>query len=295
MEFTCNLPTTGKDRAACRYLPAKEDCRWNTARYRLFGVDAFTQAPFAGNPAVVCLMNEPATDAWMGNLAREMNVSETAFLYKTGDARYTLRWFTPVTEVDLCGHATLASAHTLWETGEVKGASLWFDTKSGVLAARMGDEGIALDFPRVDPAMTAASAPLMDALGLGHGHNVFKAGPDLLVELGNAEIVRGLAPNVYLLRSIRARGVMVTAPGASSGCDFVSRFFAPAVGIDEDPVTGSAHCALGPFWAGKLGKTVMRARQLSRRGGELGVSVEPERVILTGHAVTIWAGAARIG
>ncbi|MBI4828431.1 MAG: PhzF family phenazine biosynthesis isomerase [Nitrospinae bacterium] len=258
------------------------------------GVDAFTQVPFAGNPAVVCLMQEPATEVWMQNLAREMNVSETAFLYKTGDARYDLRWFTPVAEVDLCGHATLASAHSLWETGEVNGATLVFDTKSGPLAARKGDEGIALDFPRVDPTVTASSTALMGALGLGRSHNLLKAGPDLLVELHDEETVRGLAPNFTLLRSIRARGVMVTAPG-ESGYDFVSRFFAPAVGIDEDPVTGSAHCALGPFWAGKLGKPVMRARQLSRRGGELALKVEPKRVTLTGHAVTVWAGAARIG
>jgi len=255
----------------------------------IYKVDSFTEKPFAGNPAGVCILPGPRDETWMQNVAREMNLSETAFLYRGKDG-YELRWFTPAAEVELCGHATLASAHILWETGDLAPkAEARFQTKSGLLtAARRGGQ-IELDFPAKPEETAEAPDGLIEALGvepLHIGRNAF----DYLVEVESQEIVRDAAPDFARLKKIRARGVMITAVASSAGFDFVSRFFAPAVGIDEDPVTGSAHCCLGPYWGAKLGKTEMKAYQASARGGIVRVRLAGDRVLLGGHAVTILRG-----
>ncbi len=256
----------------------------------LYQVDAFTARPFAGNPAAVCLLDGPRADAWMQDVAAEMNLAETAFLERRADG-WDLRWFTPVVEVDLCGHATLASAHVLWESGvAANGEALRFHTRSGLLQARRRDAEIELDFP-AEPVEEAAAPGLAAALGVAPrwcGKNRL----DVLAELASEAEVRSLAPDFSRLRTVSpaGRGVIVTARSEAPDYDFVSRFFAPAAGIDEDPVTGSAHCALGPYWMAKLGKSEMRAYQASARGGALGVRVAGDRVFLTGHAVTVLRG-----
>ena len=255
---------------------------------RIFKVDSFTEKPFAGNPAGICILPGPRDEAWMQSIAREMNLSETAFLHRGRDG-YDLRWFTPVAEVELCGHATLASAHILWETGDLAPKErARFQTKSGLLTAARSGGLIELDFPAKPEKQAEPPEGLIEALGVTPryvGRNAF----DYLVEVGSPEIVRDAAPDFARLKKIEARGVMITAAG-SAGFDFVSRFFAPAVGIDEDPVTGSAHCCLGPYWGAKLGKTELKAHQVSARGGVVRVRLEGDRVLLGGHAVTILRG-----
>jgi len=258
---------------------------------RIVQVDSFTSKPFAGNPAAVCILPEPREDAWMRDVAREMNLSETAFLHplKSGtDSGYSLRWFTPAVEVALCGHATLASAHVLWQDGHLPpGETARFHTKSGILTAVQRNGSIEMDFPATPNQPADAPAGLLEALGVKPvyvGKNKF----DYLVEVESEGVLRALNPDHSTLRKLPARGIIVTARGADY--DFVSRFFAPGSGIDEDPVTGSAHCALAPYWAAKLGKTSMRAFQASARGGEVGVRLEGDRVILSGHAVTVMHG-----
>ena len=251
-------------------------------------VDAFTHRPFAGNPAAVCVLTEPRPDAWMRDVAREMNLSETAFLVReNGDFR--LRWFTPAVEVALCGHATLASAHVLWEDGHLpSGAQARFHTLSGILLADQKGDWIEMDFPAktgtpVDPpAGLLASLGLQPADALAVERNQF----DYLVEVESEDRVRALAPDYTALKKVEARGVIVTSR-AAGGYDFISRFFAPAAGVDEDPVTGSAHCALGPYWMAKLGKAEFVAHQASGRGGTVRVSVRGDRVLLGGQAVTV--------
>ena len=255
---------------------------------RITQVDAFTDRPFGGNPAAVCILPKVPEEAWMRNVAREMNLSETAFLVPEQDG-YRLRWFTPTVEVDLCGHATLASAHVLWETGELAtGQQARFYTKSGLLTADQRGEWIELDFP-VKPQEKADPPPhLAEALGIQPkyvGKNKF----DYLVEVEESE-VHSMKPNFSLLKTIPVRGVMVTAASSNPEFDFISRFFAPGSGIDEDPVTGSAHCALTPFWAERLGKTEMMAHQASARGGVLKVSLQGDRVRIAGKAVTVLRG-----
>ena len=256
-----------------------------------FVIDAFAQRPFEGNPAAVCLLSAPADAKWMQLVAREMNLSETAFVSPRG-AGFDLRWFTPTVEVDLCGHATLASAHALWNHG-VSGASatLKFFTRSGELNARRDGDWIALDFPST-PAMEV-EPPVELARGLGLipswvGQSRF----DYLCELESEAEVRALAPDMALFAKIETRGVIVTAR-SSGDFDFVSRFFAPNAGVPEDPVTGSAHCTLGPYWAERLGKTDLVAWQASQRGGLVKVSVRGERVLLSGRAITIAEGRLR--
>ncbi len=255
----------------------------------IFKVDSFTEKPFAGNPAGVCILPGPRDETWMQNVAREMNLSETAFLYRGRDG-YELRWFTPAAEVELCGHATLASAHILWETGDLAPKKeARFQTKSGLLTAARRSDLIELDFPAKPEEKAEAPEGLIEALGVEPryiGGNAF----DYLVEVESQEIVRDAAPDFARLKKIRARGVMITAAASSAGFDFVSRFFAPAVGIDEDPVTGSAHCCLGPYWGAKLGLTEFKAYQASARGGIVRVRLAGDRVILGGHAVTILRG-----
>lgn len=252
-------------------------------------VDAFTSEPFMGNPAAVCLLTEPKDDAWMQKVAAEMNLAETAFLLHRPDG-YGLRWFTPVAEVDLCGHATLASAHVLWERGALgPEETARFHTKSGLLTAVRKKDWIELDFPATPDEPVEAPAGLVEALGVTPqyvGKSIF----DYLVELDSEETVRGLVPDLRLLATLGTRGVVVTSRSSDPAFDFVSRYFAPAFGIDEDPVTGSTHCALAPFWAKRLNKTSFLARQLSARGGVLKLEVASDRVRIAGQAVTVLRG-----
>jgi PhzF family phenazine biosynthesis protein len=264
----------------------------------LYQVDAFADRPFAGNPAAVCLLPEPREAAWMQDVAREMNLSETAFLQEQ-DGGWGLRWFTPAIEVELCGHATLASAHVLWQTGRLAaGETARFHTLSGVLTAEQrayqGGEWIELDFPARTAAAAVPPAGLLEALGAAAVF-VGKTRYDYLVELRSEEAVRSCAPDPRRLASLPVRGVIVTARAASGPFDIVSRFFAPGSGVDEDPVTGSAHCSLGPYWAPRLGKEEILAYQASARGGVVRVRVEGERVKLGGQAVTILAGRLLAG
>ena len=256
-------------------------------------VDAFTDTVFAGNPAAVCLLPEPRGETWMQRVAGEMNLSETAFLERRADGGFNLRWFTPTVEVDLCGHATLASAHVLWEQGECAPQSeIRFHTRSGMLAASRRKAWIELDFPAVPEESAAPPPALIEALGAEPrylGRNRF----DYLAELESEAAVRALRPDAHRLRAVDARGIIVTARTTEPGFDFVSRFFAPAVGIDEDPVTGSAHCCLGPYWQRRLGKAALTARQVSPRGGVVCVEVDGSRVKLIGQAVTVFVAELR--
>jgi PhzF family phenazine biosynthesis protein len=252
-------------------------------------VDAFTAVPFAGNPAAVCVLAEPRNERWMQNVAREMNLSETAYLSRQDDG-FNLRWFTPAVEVDLCGHATLASAHVLYETGQLEpGEQARFHTRSGLLLAERKGEWIEMDFPaKTDEAVLAPPA-LLQALGVTPvymGKNEF----DYLVEVESEEIVRSIQPDFTLLLSVEARGVIVTSRADTQGYDFVSRFFAPRVGVNEDPVTGSAHCCLAPYWCRKLGNEQLVGYQASARGGVVRVRVDGDRVSLGGQAVTVLHG-----
>jgi len=274
----------------------------------MFQIDAFTAHAFGGNPAAVCLLPDPQADtspdarpdarnmrddAWMQRVAAEMNLAETAFLTPRPDGDLDLRWFTPMAEVDLCGHATLASAHALWETGRLAPhETARFHTRSGLLTARRDGEWIELDFPASPVAAVPAPPGLLESLGVTAtfvGQTPF----DYFVEVATEAEVRACAPDYVRLGTIGARGVIVTSRSASSDGDFVSRFFGPAVGINEDPVTGSAHCALAVHWQRKLGKTTFIAHQLSARGGVLRVTIGGDRVKLGGQAVTVLTGELR--
>jgi PhzF family phenazine biosynthesis protein len=252
----------------------------------IYQVDAFTDRPFAGNPAGVCLLPEPAQVAWMQNVAREMNLSETAFLVPQADG-FGLRWFTPAAEVRLCGHATLAGAHILWQTGVLQpGEPARFHTLSGLLTAAHQGDWIEMNFPARPARPVQPPAGLTEALGVT-AKFIGRDADDYLVELESEAIVRSLQPDITALGKLEVRGTIVTARATQPGFDFVSRFFAPAVGVNEDPVTGSSHCCLTPYWANKLGKTEMIAYQASARGGTLRVRLAGERVLLSGQAVTI--------
>jgi PhzF family phenazine biosynthesis protein len=253
----------------------------------IYQVDAFTDKPFKGNPAAVTVLPAARDEGWMQDVAREMNLSETAFLVRRDDGGYDLRWFTPAVEVELCGHATLASAHTLWETGELPpGREARFHTKSGLLTARRNGDWIELDFP-IRPAQPVdCPAGLAEALGETPRH-VNKTTYDYLIEVESEQTVREISPDFGRLKALGVRGVIVTSRATMAGYDFVSRFFAPGAGIDEDPVTGSAHCSLGPYWANTLGKTQFLAYQASARGGTVRVRLDGDRVKLGGQAVTV--------
>jgi PhzF family phenazine biosynthesis protein len=256
---------------------------------RIVQVDAFTDRPFRGNPAAVCVLSEPRDDPWMKDVAREMNLSETAFLHREGDA-FQLRWFTPAVEVDLCGHATLAAAHVLWEDGHLPpDQPALFHTRSGPLTARRRGDRIAMDFPAKAVQRPGPVDELAEALGVPVRSAVMNAF-DALAEVESEEAVRSLSPDLRRLAAIPVRGVIVTSRASTSGFDFVSRFFAPRSGVDEDPVTGSAHCFLGPYWSGPLGKADFLAYQASPRGGVVGVRVRGDRVELEGQAVTVLRG-----
>lgn len=262
---------------------------------RIVQVDAFADRPFGGNPAAVCVLEEECEAAWMQNVAMEMNLAETAFVKRRGDGSgdYDLRWFTPTTEVDLCGHATLASAHVLWEEGYLAPSeTARFHTRSGLLTAQKQGAWIELDFP-AEPATRVDAADIPTELLCGLGVNALFVGRnrmDYLIEVVSEEIVRGLRPAMGALERVAARGIIVTAQSNGSPYDFVSRFFGPAVGVDEDPVTGSAHCCLGPYWQSRLNKTTFTAYQASGRGGVVHVRVEGGRVKLGGQAITTLRG-----
>ena len=261
---------------------------------RIVQVDAFTDRPFAGNPAAVCVLPEGApeyrSDQWMRDVAREMNLSETAFLAPVENG-YHLRWFTPAVEVELCGHATLASAHVLWQDGHLpEGQQARFLTRSGLLTADRRGAWIELDFPAKIAVEAPAPAELLPALGIAAAKFVGKNAFDYLVEVDSEATVRGLSPDYSRLRKVPVRGVIVTARSSRPEFDFVSRFFAPGAGVDEDPVTGSAHTALGPYWAGILRKNELTGFQASARGGVVKVSLKGDRVLLGGQAVTVMTG-----
>lgn len=251
-------------------------------------VDAFTAEPFGGNPAGVCLLDEPADEVWMQSVAAEMNLAETAFLVRVHGG-WDLRWFTPEVEVDLCGHATLAAAHHLVERGDVTGEAeeMLFFTACGELRAKQTLDGwVQIDLPAMTPEPVTPPGALLENLGLTDAVAVARSRLDYLIEVPSPDLLRDLQPNYTNLAGLGTRGVMVTSVGDGL-YDIVSRFFAPSVGVDEDPVTGSAHCALGPYWADKLGKSDLLAYQASKRGGVLRVSVKDDRVILGGQAVTV--------
>jgi predicted PhzF superfamily epimerase YddE/YHI9 len=257
-------------------------------------IDAFTNRPYGGNPAAICLLEEERGDDWLQAVAAEMNLSETAYLWREGEA-FRLRWFTPTNEVRLCGHATLASAHALWSTKEWPAArDIRFETLSGTLSARRSGEWVCLDFP----AQSVIEEGIPDGLGAALGAVAQRSGRTELfyfVELDSAAAVRALQPDFRALRNDRKMGIIVTSRSDADEFDFVSRFFAPDHGIDEDPVTGSAHCFLGPYWAERLGKQQVVGFQASRRGGVVGVRVggegiEQGRVELRGQAVTVLRG-----
>src|SRR5208337_347520 len=252
----------------------------------IFQVDAFAERPFTGNPAGVCILPEPRDDAWMQNVAREMNLSETAFLQRRGDG-FNLRWFTPAVEVDLCGHATLASAHTLWEQAVIRPEdAARFHTRSGLLTARRQGEWIELDFPSLPDKRSKVPPGLPKALGTKPKY-VGRSRFDYIVEVSSERTVRRLKPDFTQLSTLPIRGLIVTAKATTEPYDFVSRFFAPRAGINEDPVTGSAHSVLGPFWQQRLHKNELLAYQASKRGGVIRVRVGDRRVFIGGKAVTV--------
>jgi PhzF family phenazine biosynthesis protein len=261
----------------------------------IFQVDAFADEPFKGNPAGVCLLRGPAEDSWMQRVAAEMNLAETAFPLPEGDG-YRLRWFTPAVEVRLCGHATLATAHILWEQGLLAmDREARFVTLSGLLTARRDGDLVELDFPARPPLPEPPpwAEAVVGALGIKPVAIAMSA-EDVLFEAADEGTVRSIAPDFATLRALPARGVIVTSRASDKRYDFVSRFFAPAVGVDEDPVTGSSHTVLVPYWAKKLGKTSFTAFQASARGGVLRLRLDGDRVKIAGKAVTVIAGEIRV-
>jgi PhzF family phenazine biosynthesis protein len=266
----------------------------------LLQIDAFTRDPFGGNPAAVVFLDRERDTAWLQAVAAEMNLSETAFLLRRGASHFGLRWFTPAVEVTLCGHATLASAHAVWSTGRADtGAPLVFDTLSGPLTARPctprpGHDGtITIDLPLRPVTPATLPADVLAALGVApiavHAARKGPGGTDFIVEVAEEAAVVAAQPDMAPLKRVDG-GVILTARASTPGLDFVSRYFVPAFGIDEDPVTGSAHCALAPYWSERLGRTSLTARQVSKRGGTLQVTLDGDRVHLAGHAVTVLSG-----
>ena len=254
------------------------------AHLPLFQIDAFTSEAFKGNPAAVCFLDGPRPDPWMQSVAIEMNLSETAFLLEENDG-YRLRWFTPGGEVDLCGHATLASAHALFETGKLHpNETAHFYTRSGILTASLSMGWIELNFPSTPVTPVEPPPGLLSALNVSPLY-IGKSQFDLFLELTSEDELISLKPDFYSLKTISTRGIIVTA--SSRNYDFISRFFAPGLGINEDPVTGSAHCALAPYWEKKLGKNSFSAFQASKRGGELKVVIDGDRIRISGQAISV--------
>lgn len=259
-----------------------------------FVVDAFTHKPFSGNPAAVCILHEPKTDAWLQNVAAEFNLSETAFLWHEHDNHWKLRWFTPKCEVKLCGHATLASAHVLARELNLQHAEFLFSTLSGILTAKVDKKTITLNFPKVEPKLFSGIYLHNDDVGIKELNldivAAYQAGEDIIVELAHEDEVLNYLPEIDKLTKIDTRGLIITSPGKTADRDFVSRFFAPRYGINEDPVTGSAHCSLAVLWSKKLGKASLRAEQLSERRGFLELGVYHEHVSLIGESKTFSKG-----
>lgn len=255
----------------------------------IFQVDAFTSEPFKGNPAAVCLLKEKKPDSWMQQVALEMNLSETAFLLPEGQG-WRLRWFTPTVEVDLCGHATLASAFVLFQQQLASpDSTIHFYTRSGELTAQQQDGWISLDFPAFFERPYSHRVQLLEILNL-NAKEVVQSGKNVIVETASAEEVRRLSPDFERLKKLPMHGLVVTTRSDQPPFDFISRYFAPCVGIDEDPVTGSAHACLGPYWKQRLEKSTFRAFQASSRGGVVGVEVVGERVHISGQAVLLFSG-----
>jgi PhzF family phenazine biosynthesis protein len=261
-------------------------------RIPIFQVDAFAQRPFEGNPAAVCPLDAWPADSLLQAIAEENNLSETAFFVPERDG-YALRWFTPAEEVDLCGHATLAAAHVLFTHLRHAAAEIHFHTRSGMLTVRCAGSLLHMDFPAAPPSPAEASPALVEGLGLPPREVL--AAFDHIAVYGSEEEVRALTPDFARLRNAGLRGVVATAPGTEPDVDFVSRCFFPRLGVDEDPVTGSAHCELAPFWSDRLGRPRLRARQLSRRGGTVECEVRGARVLLSGGAVDYLFGEIETG
>jgi PhzF family phenazine biosynthesis protein len=261
-------------------------------RTRIFQVDAFADRPFRGNPAAVCPLDRWPEDEVLQAIAEENNLSETAYLVPR-DGDFELRWFTPDTEVELCGHATLASAYVVLRYMEGNRDSVRFHSAGGTLDVRRDGDLLRMDFPADPP--TPVDPPPELAVGLGREPEEVLAGRDWMAVYPDEDAVRGLEPEMRILRELERRGVIATAPAdEGSGADFVSRFFAPKVGVPEDPVTGSAHCALAPYWAGRLEEDELRGRQISRRGGEVACTLRGERVELAGSATLYLEGWIRV-
>jgi PhzF family phenazine biosynthesis protein len=264
-------------------------------RTKCWQVDAFTDRPFAGNPAAVCWLEDEADPQWMQAVAAEMNLSETTFVkrldqHSQSGNDFGLRWFTPVVEVDLCGHATLATAHALWTAGYAsRGRPICFHTRSGALPCVQDGDFIDLDFPATPVTDVLPSGPVTAALGV---EPVFvgRSKYYMLAVVESAAVVRSLKPDFRRVGELPTKGLIVTAPADEEKFDFVSRFFAPALGVNEDPVCGSAHCCLAPYWGERLGKNDLMAYQASARGGVLRLRLKGNRVILGGQAVTVWEG-----
>jgi PhzF family phenazine biosynthesis protein len=263
----------------------------------LFKVDAFTDHAFSGNPAAICLLDGPRPDQWMQSVATEMALSETAFLLPKDEGaspsgRYHLRWFTPLKEVRLCGHATLASAFVLWQNKRQPVDSvLYFNTLSGLLTARQNQDWIELNFPSKPVATAEAPAGLLESLGVTAPLAINRDESIYLIEVGDEDIVRQCRPDFSRLRQVVFRSVGITARSTDPRYDFVSRYFAPRVGVNEDPVTGSIHCRLTPYWSQKLGKQTLTARQVSARGGTLRLNLQQDRVLISGQAVMVMVGS----
>ena len=260
----------------------------------IFQVDAFSDVPFRGNPAAICLLDDPLSDDMMQNIAKEMNLSETAFVHEKPDGKLNLRWFTPMYEVDLCGHATLASAYVLWHQGRHEPShSIEFQTKSGTLICNQTSEGVELDFPASPPESAEPPPGLVAALGKDPTF-VGKSKFDYFLVYDDEENVRTMTPNFADLANVETRGVIVTAVSEDPEIDFVSRFFAPSAGIDEDPVTGSAHCCIAPYWSSVMNKRELVGYQASQRGGVIKIVYEPPRVRLAGQAVMVLQGSLHV-
>lgn len=254
----------------------------------IYIVDAFTDRPYKGNPAAICILDSEQPEHWMQSVANEMNLSETAFLLEQAGG-YSLRWFTPEAEVDLCGHATLASAHVLWEQGFVQNEEIRFITKSGILTASKAGDWIEMNFPLEVEQENAPPIELVQGLGSPYIY-VGKNRLDYVIEVENEEVLANLQPDFNLWKSVKTRGIIVTSKTNRPQIDFVSRCFYPALGVNEDPVTGSAHCCLGPFWKDRLNKNNLTALQLSKREGILKLTIQENRILISGQAVTTLKG-----
>jgi PhzF family phenazine biosynthesis protein len=258
-------------------------------KHKIFQVDAFTNKAFSGNPACVVLLERGQPDSWMQSVASEMNLSETAFI-SGRTSPFDLRWFTPAVEVDLCGHATLATAHILYETEiAAKDERIDFNTRGGLLNTTYKDGWIEMDFPSFPTIAIKDKARIAKALK-HTPTEVYTSSESIMAVFEDPEIIYHMAPDLELIKALKNQGIMVTSLSDENDIDFISRYFAPYVGIDEDPVTGSAHSSLGPYWGNRLNKQILTAKQVSARGGDLRIKLKDDRVLICGQAVTIFSG-----